>query len=119
VVFGFGCRFFWVVWLRFDVVETALANASSALKVPKDMLEFKKLYADQGIVMKRYRAGSRGSPRPVLRRLTHVTVVLGEKSAPNVQQQLPKIEKEEAKSAAVKKTVRKTKSTKQSEVAKS
>lgn len=60
-------------------VQTALANASSALKVPKNMLEFRTIKADQGLVMKRFRAGSRGSPRPVLRRMTHITVVLGEK----------------------------------------
>lgn len=62
-----------------QAVQTALANASSALKVPKNMLEFRTIKADQGLVMKRFRAGSRGSPRPVLRRMTHITVVLGEK----------------------------------------
>ncbi len=67
-----------------DALKTAIANAQNSLKVSKDMLEFRKLYADQGLVLKRFRAGSRGTAAPISRRMTHITVVLGVKKTPQV-----------------------------------
>ncbi len=65
-----------------DALKTAIANAQNSLKVSKDMLEFRRLYADQGLVLKRFRAGSRGTAAPISRRMTHITVVLGVKKTP-------------------------------------
>lgn len=65
-----------------DALKTAIANAQNSLKVPKDMLEFRRLYADQGLVLKRFRASSRGTAAPISRRMTHITVVLGVKKTP-------------------------------------
>lgn len=64
-----------------QAIKTTLSNAESSLKVSKDMLEFRRLYADQGLVLKRFRAGSRGTAKPISRRMTHITVVLGVKRA--------------------------------------
>jgi len=60
-------------------IKTAMTNAENTLKVSKGMLEFRSLKADQGMVLKRFRAGSRGTAKPVLRRMTHITIVLGAK----------------------------------------
>jgi large subunit ribosomal protein L22 len=62
-----------------QALQTVIANAETSLKVSKDMLEFRKLYADQGLVLKRFRAGSRGTAKPITHRMTHITVVLGVK----------------------------------------
>lgn len=61
-------------------LKTAITNAEFVLKVPKNMLEFRSLKADQGLVLKRFRAGSRGTALPISRRMTHITIVLGVKS---------------------------------------
>jgi large subunit ribosomal protein L22 len=60
-----------------DVIKSAISGGISTLKVGEDMLEFREIRADQGMVLKRYRAGSRGVAAPILRRRTHITVVLG------------------------------------------
>ncbi len=90
-------------------IKTAMSNATSTLKVSEDMLEFRRIQADQGITLKRFRAGSRGSPLPVVRRMTHITVVLGEKKlAVQPAPQKSKVKPEENKE--VKKEVKKVKS---------
>lgn len=61
-------------------IKTAISNAESTLKVPKNMLEFRSLKADQGLVLKRFRAGSRGTALPVNRRMSHITIILGVKA---------------------------------------
>lgn len=69
-------------------IKTAIANAESTLKVPESMLEFRCLKADQGLVIKRFRAGSRGTARPINRRMSHITIILGvkkSKSAPQIE----------------------------------
>ncbi len=89
-----------------DAVKTALANAQNTLKVSRDVLEFRRLSADQGMVMKRFRAGSRGTAQPILRRMTHITVVLRAKapvsiseptSKPQLQKEVKKDESSEMK----------------------
>lgn len=62
-----------------SAIQNAMVNAEHTLKVSKGMLEFRKLSADQGAALKRFRPGSRGTAKPILRRTTHITVVLGVK----------------------------------------
>ncbi len=71
-------------------IKTAISNAESTLKVPESMLEFRCLKADQGLVIKRFRAGSRGTARPINRRMSHVTIILGVKKSKTT----PQVEKE-------------------------
>ena len=75
-----------------QAIKTTLSNAESSLKVGKDMLEFRKLYADQGLVLKRFRAGSRGTAKPITRRMTHITVILGIKKVQKPLTVGPKVE---------------------------
>jgi large subunit ribosomal protein L22 len=88
-----------------QAIQTTIANAESSLKVSKDMLEFRKLYADQGLVLKRFRAGSRGTAKPISRRMTHITVVLGVKQVAKSQEVHTKAPKKQTQSETVKKDV--------------
>lgn len=60
------------------VLKSAIANAENNLELSKDNLYVAEVYADQGPTMKRYNAGSRGRAMPILKRSTHITVVLDE-----------------------------------------
>ena len=92
-------------------IQTAIANAENTLKVPKSMLEFRQLKADQGMVLKRFRAGSRGTALPVVRRMSHITIVLGVKNADS-KEVISMPEKAKAKQSSVKKSEKKEVSTK-------
>ena len=104
-------------------IKTAISNAESTLKVPKNMLEFRSLKADQGLVLKRFRAGSRGTALPVNRRMSHITITLGVKAGSTVAKKQDKKEEkveevkkiEEKKEVKKVKTVRKAKAEKTSE----
>lgn len=76
-----------------SAIKTAIVNAESALKVSRSMLEFRSLQADQGMVLKRFRAGSRGTAKPIKRRMTHITVVLSVKKAQSVVESQMTVEK--------------------------
>ncbi len=57
------------------VLNSALSNLSSqGVKLEKGMLKFKTFKVDEGLKLKRWRAGSRGSPRMYVRRRAHITI---------------------------------------------
>lgn len=58
------------------VLNSAIANAENNENLVLEELFVKEVYANQGPVMKRWRAGARGSANPVLRRTSHLGVVL-------------------------------------------
>ena len=61
------------------VLLSALGNAdvkSEGEASPEDLI-VAECYADEGPRLKRFLAGPKGSPRPILRRMSHITVVLG------------------------------------------
>lgn len=55
---------------------SALANASAALKIDKNLLQFKTLLVEEGPQLKRMRPGSRGMGRMFKRRSSHIKIVL-------------------------------------------
>jgi large subunit ribosomal protein L22 len=61
---------------------SAVSNAKNTLKVTEDMLQFKTVAIEEGQKLKRFKAGSKGSPKPIIRRYAHIKIVLGVKSAP-------------------------------------
>lgn len=61
------------------VVKSAIANAEHNLEMDKDDLYVAKAYVDQGPTMKRWRARMRGVPAMILKRTSHITIVLKEK----------------------------------------
>jgi len=57
------------------VIGTAIANAKQAnLNVAS--LTFKEILVNEGPVLKRYRAGSRGRAKPYKKRMSHVRIIL-------------------------------------------
>ena len=58
------------------LLNSAIANAENNLELSRDSLYVAEVYANAGPTLKRYRAGSRGSANPVLKRTSHITVVL-------------------------------------------
>src|SRR3989344_780055 len=60
----------------YKVIKSALSNAKNQLKVDVKSIEFKHLSVEQGQRLKRFKAGSRGTAMPILRRFAHVKVIL-------------------------------------------
>lgn len=61
------------------VLNSAVANAENNHHMDVDTLIVKDIYANQGPTLKRWNAGSMGRANPVLRRSSHVGVVVAEK----------------------------------------
>jgi large subunit ribosomal protein L22 len=64
------------------VVASALANAEENFGLSASDLYVAQIMADEGPTLKRGRAGARGRYKPLLKRGSHITVVLAEKEAP-------------------------------------
>jgi ribosomal protein L22, bacterial type len=61
------------------VLISATANAEENLKLDKANLYVKEAFINEGATLKRMRFGSRGHVDPILKRTSHITVVVGEK----------------------------------------
>ena len=59
-------------------VKSAAANAEDIHGLSTSDLYISKITADVGPTLKRYRAGARGRAKPILKRSSHITVVLSE-----------------------------------------
>ena len=60
------------------VLNSAAANAENNFSLDRDDLRVKRAYAGEGRSLKRYKAKSRGRAAPIVRRTSHVTVVVEE-----------------------------------------
>ena len=60
------------------VLHSAAANAENNFALDRDALKVKRAYAGEGQTLKRWKAKSRGRAAPILRRTSHVTVVVEE-----------------------------------------
>lgn len=63
----------------YKVMKSAVANAENNHEMTMDSLVVAQIYANQGPVMKRFKAGSMGRANPVKHRTSHVGVVVAEK----------------------------------------
>lgn len=61
------------------VLNSAVANAENNMDMDVENLYIAEIYANQGPVMKRWKAGSMGRANPIKRRTSHVGVVVSEK----------------------------------------
>jgi len=59
------------------LLNSAIANAENNLELPRDELYVAEVYANAGPTLKRYLAAARGSAKPILKRTSHITVILG------------------------------------------
>ena len=60
------------------VVKSAMANASHNHSMDENKLYIKACYANEGITMKRYMPRAKGSAAQILKRTSHITVVVDE-----------------------------------------
>lgn len=61
------------------VIRSAAANAEEIYGLSPAELYVAKIVADEGPTLKRGQPGPRGRFKPILKRSTHITVVLGER----------------------------------------
>ncbi len=64
----------------YKVVESAAANAEHNFDMNGDSLYIAEAYVDGGPVMKRFHARAQGRAYPILKRTSHITVVVKERS---------------------------------------
>jgi len=62
-------------------VKAAATDAESNYQIPATALRIVGISADEAPTLKRYRAGARRRVKPVLRRSSHITVVVGDGEA--------------------------------------
>ncbi len=62
------------------VVESAVANAGQRPQIDVDALYIKKIYVDGGPTMKRFMSRAMGRVNHILKRTSHITVILDEKT---------------------------------------
>jgi len=60
------------------VIKSAAANAESVFQIPQEDLKVIRIYADEARTLKRFRARSRGRVSPILKRSSHITVIVSE-----------------------------------------
>jgi large subunit ribosomal protein L22 len=63
----------------YKVVHSAAANAEHNFNMNKDALYISECYVDQGPTLKRFHPRQRGQAFPILKRTSHITVVVKEK----------------------------------------
>ncbi len=63
------------------VLKSAAANAVNNHEMNEDSLYVKTCYADLGATMKRVRPRAQGRAFRILKKTSHITIVLGEKEA--------------------------------------
>ena len=61
------------------LINSAVANAQQNSDIDVDNLYIKTIYADEGPVMKRFRPRASGRATRILKRTSHLTVILNEK----------------------------------------
>ena len=60
------------------VIQSAAANAENNLGMNSDTLYVAECFADQGATLKRWRARAKGRGARILKRTSHITVILDE-----------------------------------------
>lgn len=77
------------------LLRSAVANAENNFKLTRDKLRVVKAFADEGPKLKRFRPAAFGMAHPILKRSSHVTIVLtdGGAAKPSVKpkEEAPKV----------------------------
>lgn len=68
------------------IIKSAVANAKHNFNLSESDLVFKEIIVTKGPMFKRYQPVSRGRAHHILKRTSHVTVVLSEKSKKEVSE---------------------------------
>lgn len=62
-------------------LKSAIANAENNNNLSADSLIVKSAKIDQGPVLKRFKAGARGTAMPRRKKMSHITIVLSDEAA--------------------------------------
>jgi large subunit ribosomal protein L22 len=63
------------------IVRSAVANADNNANIDIDLLVIRNITADQGPSLKRWKARARGRGTRILKRTSHITVILAEEAS--------------------------------------
>ena len=63
------------------IIRSAVANADQNADIDIDLLVIRNIIADQGPTLKRWKARARGRGTRVLKRTSHITVILAEENS--------------------------------------
>ena len=63
------------------VVKAATSDAENVYQIPSSELKIVSIFADEALTLKRYRAGARRRVKHILKRSSHVTVIVGDQEA--------------------------------------
>ena len=77
------------------LLNSAIINAENNFKLKKDNLFIKEIFADEGAKLKRWRPRAFGRAAPILKRSSHITIVLEEKKPTKAKIKTKKVSKEE------------------------
>ncbi|MBQ3294934.1 MAG: 50S ribosomal protein L22 [Oscillospiraceae bacterium] len=61
------------------VLKSACANATHNFQMDESKLYVKECYANEGITLKRFMPRAKGSASPIMKRTSHITVVVAER----------------------------------------
>ena len=90
------------------LLQSAIANAEHNFKLGREGLFVKAAMVNQGPTLKRWRPRAMGSAAPILKRTSHITLVLGTSEAKGqkgkAKSEVKEAKKETAKKHAAKKT---------------
>lgn len=78
------------------VIASAIANAKNNFGQDEKTLKFKSLFIGKGPVSRRYQPVARGRAHPILKRTSHITVILEGEETKKVSQvsKVPEVSKE-------------------------
>lgn len=62
--------------ILYSAVKAAVNNAKNTLKTDENLLKFKVLAIEEGLKLKRYQPGGRGTVKPYKKRFSHIRIVL-------------------------------------------
>ncbi|MDO4197454.1 MAG: 50S ribosomal protein L22 [Erysipelotrichaceae bacterium] len=65
--------------VTYKVIKSAAANAVHNNQLDESKLYVKECYANEGITMKRYMPRAKGSASSIMKRTSHITVVVAER----------------------------------------
>ena len=65
--------------ITYKVIKSAAANATHNFQMDEEKLYVKECYANEGITMKRFMPRAKGSASPIMKRTSHITVVVAER----------------------------------------
>lgn len=94
-----------------NLLESAVANAENNFKQKKEDLVIREIKVSKGFTLKRFMPASRGRAHPILKKASHIHLILenvpadkkAKKASPAKAEEKPEVKKEEAKKAPAKK----------------